>query len=134
MVRGRRPASWWDLRLLCDSCGRPELPWRDADEAAGLSGTVAPTEVIEHGTGLLLRQVGAKQCSAFAFGEAVLAGPSVKEAEMILLAEAAADRKVACTATAVKRSWGPGSNSQRGRPWVRGDSWAVTASHGAEMK
>jgi hypothetical protein len=62
--------------------------------------------VIEHGTGLLLRQAGAKLCSAFAFGEAALAGPSVKEAETILLAEAAADRKVACTASAVKRAVG----------------------------
>jgi hypothetical protein len=76
----------------------------DADEAAGLPGAVALTEVIEHGTGLVLRQVGAKQWSAFAFGEAVFAGPAVKQADMILLAEASADRKVACTTQPIKRA------------------------------
>jgi hypothetical protein len=76
----------------------------DADEAAGLPGAVALTEVIEHGTGLVLRQVGAKQWSAFAFGEAVFAGPAVKQADVALLAEASADRKVACTTQPIKRA------------------------------
>jgi hypothetical protein len=78
----------------------------DADEAAGLPGTVALGQVIEHGTSLVLGQVRAEQWSAFAFGEAVFANPAVKQANVILLAEAAADSKVACTTLPVKRAVG----------------------------
>jgi hypothetical protein len=78
----------------------------DADEAAGLPGTVALTEVIEHRTSLVLGQVGAEKWSALAFGEAVFTGPAVKQTDMIVLAEAAAGSKVACTPTAVERAVG----------------------------
>ena len=78
----------------------------DADEAAGLPGTVALGQVSEHRTSLVLGQVRAEQWSAFAFGEAVFAGPAVKQANVILLAEAAADSKVACTTLPVKRAVG----------------------------
>src|SRR5262249_58285196 len=33
MVRGRSAVSWRGLSVLGDSCGHPELPRRDADEA-----------------------------------------------------------------------------------------------------
>src|SRR5262249_17584226 len=36
---GRSPVSWRDLRPLGDSCARPELPRRDADEALEMTGT-----------------------------------------------------------------------------------------------
>ena len=69
----------------------------DADEAAGLPGAVTLGEVIEHRTSLVLGEVRAEKWSAFAFGEAVLAGPAIKQADLVLLAEAAADGKVTCT-------------------------------------
>jgi len=76
----------------------------DADEAAGLPGTVARAEVIEHRTGLILGQVGAEEWSALAFGEAVLAGPAGEQADGFVLAEAAADGEVTCIPTAVERA------------------------------
>ena len=45
----RRPVSWWDLRLLFDSCGRPELLRRDPDEALEVLGELA-----------LVREAGAR--------------------------------------------------------------------------
>jgi hypothetical protein len=76
----------------------------DADEAAGLPGAVSLSEVIEHRTSLVLREVRAKKGSAFALGEAVFAGPAIKQADVVLLAEMPADSKVSCAAMAVKRT------------------------------
>jgi hypothetical protein len=66
----------------------------NAEQAADLPGAVALTKVIEHGTGLLLGQMGSKECRTFTFGEAILAGPAVEQADLVLLAEAAAEGKV----------------------------------------
>ena len=38
---GRSGLSWRDLRPLGDSCGHPELPGRDADEALEVLGKLA---------------------------------------------------------------------------------------------
>jgi hypothetical protein len=65
-----------------------------ADEAAGPPGTIALSEMIEHGTGLVLGQVRAEKDSTLVFGEAVLAGLAVEQAELTTLAEASADGKV----------------------------------------
>ncbi len=78
----------------------------DADEAAGLPGAVALAEVIEHRTGFILGQVGAEEWSALAFGEAVLTNPAVEEADVFVLAEAAADGEVGRIPTAVEGAVG----------------------------
>jgi len=51
---GRSPVSWRDLPLFGDSCARPELPRRDADEALEVAGELAL--VREAGAGGQLRQ------------------------------------------------------------------------------
>ena len=78
----------------------------DADQAARLPGAVALGQMIEHRPGLVLRQVRAEEGSAFAFGEAVFAGPAVEQADVIVLAEAAADWEVARTTQPVQRAVG----------------------------
>ena len=51
---GRSPVSWRDLPLFGDSCARPELPRRDADEALEVTGELALGR--EAGAGSDLRQ------------------------------------------------------------------------------
>src|SRR6516164_1770646 len=41
MVRGRSAVSWRGLSVLGDSCGHPELPRRDADDALEVMGKLA---------------------------------------------------------------------------------------------
>ena len=76
------------------------------DQASGLSHAAAFGEVLEHGSGLRLGEVSLEQGSALALGEAVFAGPTVEQADLILLAEAAADGEVSGVASAVEGAIG----------------------------
>jgi hypothetical protein len=78
----------------------------DIDQASGLSHAAALGEVLEHGAGLLLGEVSLEQGCALAFGEAVFAGPAVEQADLVLLAEAAADGEVSGVASAVEGAIG----------------------------
>jgi hypothetical protein len=73
----------------------------NADPTLGLSDAAAFAEVMEHGTGLLLREMAVEQRRALAFGGAVVAGVAVEQADGVLLAVAAADGAVAGVALAV---------------------------------
>ena len=66
----------------------------DADEAFGLTDSVALGEVIEHGAGLLVGESAIEQRGALAFGEAGLAGVAVEQTDVILLAVTVADGEV----------------------------------------
>src|SRR4051794_28097740 len=67
----------------------------DADEASGLADAAALVEVLEHGAGRALRQVGVEERRALALGESGLAGVAVEQADVVALAVASADREVA---------------------------------------
>jgi hypothetical protein len=73
----------------------------DVDPASGLSDAAALGEVLEHGAGLLVGQVGRGQGRALALGGAVLAGVAVEQADVVVLAVAGADGEVPCLALAV---------------------------------
>ena len=74
----------------------------DADEPSGGADATALVEVLEDGVRLLLGQVAAVQRRALALGEAGAAGVAVELAELLVLAEAAADREVAGITLAVE--------------------------------
>jgi len=76
----------------------------DVHQASGPSEDVALGEVLEHGAGLLVGQVGLEQGRALALGEAVLAGFAVVQADVIVVAVGCADGEVPCVAAAVERA------------------------------
>jgi hypothetical protein len=78
----------------------------DPDEPLGLSNAATIVEVGQHGAGLVVAEPAVKKGCALALGEAGFAGVAVKQAEVILLAVAVADREVAGTASAVERAVG----------------------------
>jgi hypothetical protein len=78
----------------------------DVDEAPGLSDAAALGEVLEHGAGLRLGQVGVEQGRALALGGAVLAGVAVEQPDLVVLAVAGADGEVCGVASAVERAIG----------------------------
>src|SRR4051812_37252488 len=78
----------------------------DADEPPGGADAAPLVEVLEDRQGLLLGQVAAVQRRALALGEAGAAGVAVELAELLVLAEAAADGGVAGVAPAVERAVG----------------------------
>jgi len=78
----------------------------DVDEASGLSDSASLGEVPEHGAGLLLGQMGVEQWRALALGEAVLAGLAVEQADVVVLAVAAADGEVCVAALAEEAAIG----------------------------
>lgn len=78
----------------------------DVDQAPGLSDAAALGEVLEDGAGLLLGQVGLEQGRALALGEAVFAGLAVEQADVVVLAVAAADGEVCGVAPAVEGAIG----------------------------
>jgi hypothetical protein len=78
----------------------------DADEAPGLSDAVAFGQVFQDRDGSLLREVAAIQRRALALGEAGAAGIAVELAELLVLAESAADREVPGVALTVERTVG----------------------------
>jgi hypothetical protein len=73
----------------------------DADETSGGADAVALGQVVQDGAGLLLGQMAVKEGRALAFGEAVLAGVAVEEANGIELAVAGANREIAGVALTV---------------------------------
>jgi hypothetical protein len=66
----------------------------DPDQACGRPDAAAFDQVGQDVVGRLGRQVGVEQRRALAFGEAVLAGVAVEQADVALLAVAGADREV----------------------------------------
>ena len=74
----------------------------DTDEAPGGADAAPLVEVFEYREGLLLGQVAAVQRRALALREAGAAGVAVEQAELLLLAVAAADREVAGVTFAVE--------------------------------
>jgi hypothetical protein len=72
----------------------------DVNEASGLSNAAAFAEVVEHGAGLLLRQMGVKQGRALALGEARLAAIAVEQSDVVLRAVAGADGEISRVALA----------------------------------
>src|SRR5512143_3718267 len=78
----------------------------DVDQASGLSDAAAFGEVVEHGAGLRLGQVGMEQGRALAFGEAILAGVAVEQPDGVLRAIARADREVSGVPSAVEGAIG----------------------------
>ena len=66
----------------------------DVDQASGLPDAAAFAEVVEHRAGLLLGQMGMEQGRALALGEAVLASLAVEQTDVVVLAEAGADREI----------------------------------------
>lgn len=73
----------------------------DVDQTSGLSDAAALGEVLEHGAGLLLREVGVEERRALALGEAVFAGLAVEQSDVMVLAVAGADGEVSDVALAV---------------------------------
>jgi hypothetical protein len=74
----------------------------DADQASGAANATALVEVLEHGKGCFLGEMAVEQGRAFAFGEAVLAGLTVEQPDVVLLAVAGADREVTVVTGAVQ--------------------------------
>jgi hypothetical protein len=72
----------------------------DLDQASGLPNAAALGEVVEHGAGLLLGQVGVEKRRALALREARLAGVAIEQPDVILLAVATADGEVSVVALA----------------------------------
>ena len=76
----------------------------DADETTGLPDPVALGQVVEDGLGGRFGEPAAVQRRTLALGEAGAAAIAVEEPELLVLAVAAADRKIAGIATAVERA------------------------------
>jgi len=76
----------------------------DADEPTGGADATPLVEVLEDCQGLLRGQMAAVQRGALAFGEAGPTGVAVELAELLVLAEPAADREVAGVTPAVERA------------------------------
>jgi hypothetical protein len=74
----------------------------DADESSGGTDAAALVQVLKHGVGLFLGQMAAVERCALAFGEAGAAAVAVELSELLVLAEAAADREVAGLTLAVE--------------------------------
>jgi hypothetical protein len=76
----------------------------DADESSGGADAAPLVEVFEDSVGLLLGEVAAVQRRALTLGEAGAAAVAVELAELLVLAESAADREVAGVTLAVERT------------------------------
>src|SRR5262245_5154568 len=66
----------------------------DADEPLGLADAAPLGDVLQHGVGLLRRQVGAEQRGALAFGEPIAAGAAAEESDRRGFAVVSADGEV----------------------------------------
>jgi hypothetical protein len=71
----------------------------DVDQSGRLADTTALVDVLQDREDLLLRQAGAIQRCALAFGEAVPAGAAIKQAKLAVLAESAGDGEISGAAT-----------------------------------
>jgi hypothetical protein len=69
----------------------------DASQPSGLAGAAAILEVLQDVEDLLVGQPGVEQGSAFAFGEAGLAGAAGEHAALLAAAVAKADAQIALT-------------------------------------
>jgi len=78
----------------------------DADEPLGLSDAAALAQVLEHGAGRVVGQVGVEQGRALALGEAVLAAVAVEQPDVVLLAVAGTDGEVPGAPMAVEGALG----------------------------
>ena len=78
----------------------------DADEAPGLADAAAVVEVLEHGEGLLLREMTVEEGRALALGEAVSARLAVEQPDVVVLPVAVADGEVAGVAAGVEGAVG----------------------------
>ncbi len=78
----------------------------DADQAPGGTDAAALVEVLEHGEGLLLGEMGVEQGRALALGEAVFARLAVEQSDVVLFAVASADRESAGIAAGVEGALG----------------------------
>jgi hypothetical protein len=76
----------------------------DTDEPPGGADAAPLVEVFEHREGLPLGKMAAVQRRAFALGETGPAGVAVELPELLVLAEATADREVAGVPPAVERT------------------------------
>jgi len=76
----------------------------DADESSGGADAAPLVEVFEDSVGLLLGEAAAVQRRALTLGEAGAAAVAVELAELLVLAESAADREVAGVTLAVERT------------------------------
>jgi hypothetical protein len=78
----------------------------DADQSSGGADAAALVEVLEHGEGLLLGEMGVEQGRALALGEAVFARLAVEQSDVVLLAVAGADGEIAGVAPGVEDALG----------------------------
>jgi hypothetical protein len=93
--------------MLAGGAGEPDDGVAvDADEPSGGADAAALVEVLKHCVGLFLGQMAAVERRAFALGEASPAAVAVELPELLVLAEAAADREVAGVTSAVERTIG----------------------------
>jgi len=74
----------------------------DADQASGGADPAALVEVLEHGKGLLLGEMGMEQGRALPLRESRLARLAVEQADVVPIAVAVADREITGVATAVE--------------------------------
>lgn len=78
----------------------------DADQASGGADTASLVEVLEHGEGLLFGKMDVEKGRAFAFGETLLAGVTVEQADVVSFAVASADGEIAEVTLRVERTVG----------------------------
>jgi hypothetical protein len=78
----------------------------DADQASGGADAAALVEVLEHGAGLVVGEMGVEQGRPLAFGEAVLAGVAVEQSDVVLFSVAGADREIAGVAPRLEGTLG----------------------------
>jgi hypothetical protein len=76
----------------------------DVDEASGLSDAATLGEVLEHGEGLRLGEMGVEQGRPLALGEAGFAGLAVEQSDVVPLAVAGADGEISRVALAEERA------------------------------
>jgi hypothetical protein len=111
--------------MLSGHLGQPDdRIGMDVDQASGLSDAAAFGEVLKHGAGLRLGQMGLEQRRALALREAVLAGLAIEQADGLVLAVAPTNREVSGVALAVERAIGSLASEARDRPWSRSARWA----------
>ena len=85
----------FNVYLPADLVRRVKHAAVDADRSPGLARAGAFGQVLEHGDGRLGGRVGAEECRALALGEVGLARLAIEEADVVVLAVAAAGGEVA---------------------------------------
>jgi hypothetical protein len=95
----------------------------DPGEPLGLADAVAFGQVLQDGEGLLGGELGAEEGRPLVLGEAGLAGATVQEPEVVMLAEVATDAEVVAAPSPV--AWAVGVLATEACEVVRGHdaSW-----------